>query len=117
MTKTILKNSPTVVIKYDKKTIRTTVINGTRWFACIDVVSVLSTNKDPGNYLQEIRLRSKDLQKKWGTITKLLPLEKSGFGVHLTRCAGQSGIEAIISHMDKAKAEPFKLFLSSLSKT
>ena len=85
-----------------------------KWYFVVeDVVAVLTDSKDPKQYVKRMKLRDKELAKRWVQIVPTLLIDTPG-GKQKMRCANSEGLLRIIQSIPSPKAEPFKRWLAKV---
>ena len=82
------------------------------YFSVVDVIGVLTDSPIPRNYLSDLKRRETQLHE----ICVQLKLESPDGKKRATDCANTEGVFRILMSVPSPKAEPIKLWLSSLGR-
>ena len=86
-----------------------------QWFFCVaDVVEILTESTDVKQYVKRLRQRDPELGSVWGTICTPHQFISTDGKKHAANCASLEGMLRIIQSIPSKKAEPVKLWLSSV---
>lgn len=103
------------LVLFQEKGIRKTWHNEEWWFAIVDVIEVLTENKRPRRYWND--LKKKLVEEGLVQLSDLigqLKIEAADGKKYKTDCANTEGIFRIIQSVPSPKAEPFKQWLATV---
>ena len=87
------------------------------YFSVVDVVAVLTDSKNPRDYWYRVKKRMSEEEKsELSTFCRQLKLTSSDGKKYDTDAADMQGILRIIQSIPSPKAEPFKMWLSTVGK-
>ena len=87
------------------------------YFSVVDVVAVLTDSKNPRDYWYRVKKRMSEEEKsELSTFCRQLKLTSSDGKKYETDAADMQGILRIIQSIPSPKAEPFKMWLSTVGK-
>ena len=87
------------------------------YFSVVDVVAVLTDSKNPRDYWYRVKKRMSEEEKsELSTFCRQLKLTSSDGKKYETDAADMRGILRIIQSIPSPKAEPFKMWLSTVGK-
>lgn len=87
------------------------------YFSVVDVVAVLTNSKNPRDYWYRVKKRMSEEEKsELSTFCRQLKLTSSDGKKYETDAADMRGILRIIQSIPSPKAEPFKMWLSTVGK-
>ena len=87
------------------------------YFSVVDVVAVLTDSKNPRDYWYRVKRRMSEEEKsELSTFCRQLKLTSSDGKKYETDAADMQGILRIIQSIPSPKAEPFKMWLSTVGK-
>ena len=87
------------------------------YFSVVDVVAVLTDSKNPRDYWYRVKRRMSEEEKsELSTFCRQLKLTSSDGKKYETDAADMRGILRIIQSIPSPKAEPFKMWLSTVGK-
>jgi len=103
----------TKIALFRGKEVRKTIYKNEWWFSIIDIIKILTDNKRPRKYWNDLKKKLKDegyveVSEKIGQLKLLAPDGKS----RETDCANTETIFRIIQSIPSPKAEPFKRWLA-----
>lgn len=87
------------------------------YFSVVDVVAILTDSKNPRDYWYRVKKRMSEEEKsELSTFCRQLKLTSSDGKKYETDAADMRGILRIIQSIPSPKAEPFKMWLSTVGK-
>ncbi len=85
------------------------------YFSVVDVVEILTDSVDPKQYVKRMKSRDPELNRNWGTICTLVPLQGADGKIRKAMAADMQGIFRIIQSIPSPKAEPFKQWMAQVA--
>ncbi len=85
------------------------------YFSVVDVVEILTDSVDPKQYVKRMKSRDHELNRNWGTICTLVPLQGADGKIRKAMAADMQGIFRIIQSIPSPKAEPFKQWMAQVA--
>ncbi len=109
-----MENSNKLIVFQDKS-IRRQWMDGAWWFSIIDVIEILTENKRPSKYWNDLKKKiEKERESEFSEKIGKLKFKGADGKMYPTDCATTKTILRIIMSVPSPKAEPFKLWLAEV---
>ena len=109
-----MENNNKLVVFQDKS-IRRQWLDGAWWFSIIDVIEILTDNKRPSKYWNDLKKKiEKERENEFSEKIGKLKFKGVDGKMYPTDCATTKTILRIIISIPSPKAEPFKLWLAEV---